>query len=97
VARVRAEFDAHWRQTITDVVLDGQRDGEFGPTDAADFAVALSAMMDGLAIQIALHDPVVDPGRAFQTSMRFAAQSLGFPWKPTTGKRRSERVATAKK
>jgi hypothetical protein len=96
VARVRAEFDAHWRQTITDVVLDGQRDGEFGPTDAADFAVALSAMLDGLAIQIALRDPVVDPGRAFRASMHFAAQSLGFSWKPTTGKGRGDRVSTAK-
>jgi AcrR family transcriptional regulator len=97
VARVREEFDAHWRKTITDVVRDGQKSGEFGATDAGDFAVALSALLDGLAIQIALRDPVVDAQRAFEASMRFAAQSLGFAWKPTKAKRHGSRVGAAKK
>ncbi len=82
VARVREEFDAHWRQTIADVVRDGQSSGEFGNLDADEFAITLSALLDGFAIQIALEDPVVDPRRAFTASMRFAAQSLGFTWKP---------------
>jgi hypothetical protein len=55
--------------------------------DATDFAITLSALLDGLAIQIALDDPVVDPLRAFEASMRFAAQALGFSWKPTTSRR----------
>jgi AcrR family transcriptional regulator len=87
VARVREEFDAHWRETIAGVVRDGQESGEFGEIDAAEFSVTLSALLDGFAIQIALDDPVVEPVRAFEASMRFAAQSLGFPWKPTKGKR----------
>jgi AcrR family transcriptional regulator len=87
VARVREEFDAHWRETIAGVVRDGQESGEFGEIDAAEFAVTLSALLDGFAIQIALDDPVVEPVRAFEASMRFAAQSLGFTWKPTKGKR----------
>jgi AcrR family transcriptional regulator len=87
VARVREEFDNHWRETIASVVRDGQENGEFGPTDAADFSVAMSALLDGLAIQIALHDPVVDPLRAFEASMHFAARSLGFEWQPTGTRR----------
>jgi hypothetical protein len=87
VARVREEFDAHWRETIAGVVRDGQASGEFGEIDAAEFSVTLSALLDGFAIQIALDDPVVEPVRAFEASMRFAAQSLGFKWKPTKGKR----------
>ena len=82
VARVREEFDAHWRETIAGVVRDGQATGEFERLDAAEFAITLSALLDGLAIQIALEDPVVDPQLAFKASMRFAAGALGFKWSP---------------
>jgi AcrR family transcriptional regulator len=82
VARVREEFDAHWRETISGVVRDGQAAGEFGDLDADDFAITLSALLDGFAIQIALEDPAVDPQRAFEASMQFAAQALGFSWSP---------------
>jgi AcrR family transcriptional regulator len=81
VALVREEFDAHWRETIADVVRGGQDSGEFIDLDATEFAITLSALLDGLAVQIALDDPVVDPQRAFRATMRFASQTLGFPWK----------------
>jgi AcrR family transcriptional regulator len=87
VARMREEFDNHWRETIAAVVRDGQENGEFGDTDADDFSVTFSALLDGLAIQIALKDPVVDPLRAFDASMRFAAQSLGFTWSSAATRR----------
>jgi AcrR family transcriptional regulator len=82
VATVRQKFDERWRETISSLVLAGQEAGEFGPVDATDFAVVLSALLDGLAIQIALEDPVVDASRAFELSMRFAADLLGFGWQP---------------
>jgi AcrR family transcriptional regulator len=86
VASVRQKFDERWRQTISSLVLAGQEAGEFGPVNAEDFALTVSALLDGLAIQIALHDTSVDPGRAFELSMRFAASQLGFDW---TGPARS--------
>ena len=58
---MREEFDAHWRETIADIVRDGQDSGEFSEVDATEFAITLSALLDGLAMQIALEDPVVDP------------------------------------
>jgi AcrR family transcriptional regulator len=82
VAAVRQRFDERWRDTIAALVSQGQAAGEFGPVDAADFAVAMSALMDGFAIQIALEDPTVGAGRAFELSMRFAASQLGFTWVP---------------
>jgi AcrR family transcriptional regulator len=80
VAAVRQEFDDHWRNTITDLVTEGQRDGEFAAVDPTEFAIALSALLDGFAIQSALADPVVDNERAFRLSMQFAAGQLGFDW-----------------
>jgi AcrR family transcriptional regulator len=80
VAVVRQKFDERWRDTITSLVVEGQAAGEFGPVSPADFATTLSALLDGFAIQIALEDPTVDAGRAFELTMRFAASELGFTW-----------------
>jgi AcrR family transcriptional regulator len=82
VAGVRRKFDERWRETISSLVLEGQESGEFGQVNPDDFAVMMSALLDGFAIQIALDDPTVDEGRAFELSMRFAARELGFTWVP---------------
>jgi len=86
VAGVRQKFDERWRETISSLVLAGQEAGEFGPVDPADFAIALSALLDGFAVQIALADTVVSPRRAFDLSMRFAAKELGFDWAAMAGR-----------
>jgi hypothetical protein len=52
-----------------------------------DFAVVFSALLDGLAVQIALADPAVDAHHAFELSMRFAAGQLGFTWTARRGGR----------
>jgi len=80
VAAVRQKFDERWRDLICSLVVAGQEAGEFGPVDPVDFAVLFSALLDGLAVQIALADPVVDASRAFELAMTFAAAQLGFTW-----------------
>jgi AcrR family transcriptional regulator len=80
VASVRQKFDERWRELIRSLVVAGQESGEFGPVDPEEFAVLFSALLDGLAIQIALADPTVSPARAFELAMRFAAAQLGFTW-----------------
>jgi len=92
VAAVRRKFDERWRQAIKAIVLAGQEAGEFTPTDADEFAVTLSALLDGMAVQIALEDPDVPPARAYDLAMRYAAGQLGFEWKPASASgRRSQR------
>jgi AcrR family transcriptional regulator len=86
VAGVRQKSDERWRDTIVSLVRTGQEAGEFREVNAADFAVLLSALLDGLAIQIALKDPVVDPVSAFELSMSFVAGALGFGWSPGRGR-----------
>jgi AcrR family transcriptional regulator len=82
VAAVRQKFDERWQDTIKMLVLSGQEAGEFATVDADDFAVTLSVLLDGFAIQIALGDLMITPRRAFDLAMRFAAGRLGFDWKP---------------
>ncbi len=88
VAGVRQKFDERWRDTICSLVTEGQEAGEFGPVNPVDFAVLLSALLDGLAVQIALGDPAVSPARAFELSMGFAAGQLGFDWQQPGQRRR---------
>jgi AcrR family transcriptional regulator len=82
VARDRIELDQRWRDTIARVVKDGIEAGEIEPLDAEGFSVTFSALLDGLTIQVALRDPVVDPERAFTIAMTFAARELGLDWQP---------------
>jgi len=97
VATVRQKFDERWRDTICSLVVEGQEAGEFGPIDPVDFAVLLSALLDGLAVQIALGDPSVDADRAFELSMRFAAGQLGFGWSHPRGRRGQARRRVRKR
>jgi AcrR family transcriptional regulator len=76
VATVRQEFDERWRETIRTIVLAGQEDGSFAAADAGDFTIMLSALLDGMAVQIALEDGEVPPRRAYELAMRFAAAQL---------------------
>jgi AcrR family transcriptional regulator len=86
VASVRQKSDERWRQVISSLVQEGQEAGEFRDVDVASFAVYLSTLLDGLTIQIALEDPVVDSVRAFELSMAFVADQLGFAWTPGRGR-----------
>ena len=83
VKKDRVELDQRWRSMITQVVRDGMDAGEIGVADAEEFAVAFAALLDGLSIQVALEDPVVDPRRAYRIAMHFAASGLGFSWQQT--------------
>ncbi len=80
VAAIRQKIDESWRETIRSLVLTGQEDGEFAAVDAGDFAVMLSTLLYGFVVPIALDDPEVGPARAFELTMRFAADRLGFDW-----------------
>lgn len=98
VSRDREQLDQRWRDTISDIVYDGQQRGEFERVDSEEFAILLSALLDGLAVQIALGDPLVDEDRAFNVAMRLAASYLGFSWarRPARApRRRSARRAPA--
>jgi AcrR family transcriptional regulator len=57
--KTRAELDRRWRDTIADVVREGQKQGEFAPGDADELASLLGALLDGYAIQLALDDAAV--------------------------------------
>lgn len=77
-ARLRQALDRRWRSMIVDVVKAGQASGAFAPVDAEEFAVALAALFDGLAIQVVLEDPAVTPDLLHRRCLDYATRELGF-------------------
>ncbi|MGO8959915.1 MAG: TetR/AcrR family transcriptional regulator [Streptosporangiaceae bacterium] len=91
VGSVRQKSDERWRDIIAGLVQEGQQAGEFRTeVDASSFAIYLSTLLDGLTIQIALEDPVVDSVAAYELCMRFIADQLGFSWSPGRGRLASQ-------
>jgi hypothetical protein len=82
VASTRRKSDERWREIIVSVVQAGQDAGEFAAIDPVPFAVFVAVLLDGLTIQIALDDPVVDPVSAYEICMRYIADRLDFQWRP---------------
>jgi AcrR family transcriptional regulator len=91
VAAVRRKFDERWREMIRSLVIAGQEDGEFALVDADNFAITLSSLLDGLAVQIALDDPDVPPSRAFELALGYAAGQLGFDVKNARGQKKTRK------
>lgn len=91
VAEHRRKLDQHWRETISAVVHQGVASGEFQAVHVDDFTIRLAAMVDGLALQVALEDSEVDADRMLQLCLGYAATSLGF----TLPRRRSVRSPRA--
>jgi hypothetical protein len=78
VAGDRVELERRWRATIADIVRAGIDSGELGPVDADDFAVTWGVLLDGLSIQVALEDEMVDAKKAAEIAMLFAEQALSL-------------------
>jgi AcrR family transcriptional regulator len=86
VATHRVELERKWRLTIADVVRKAAESGEIAAVDADEFAVTWGVLLDGLSIQVALEDEMVDADRAFEIAMRFAEQSLALPAMEESGR-----------
>jgi AcrR family transcriptional regulator len=72
------------RRLIAEIVRGGQADGEFSrDVDPDDFALALSALMDGLGVQVTLGQPDVSPKRMVERCLAFASTELGCELRPS--------------
>jgi AcrR family transcriptional regulator len=67
-----------WSRALAEVVREGQRSGEFGRCDPERFATYLSALMDGLALQVLFGDPAVNGELANEMCLGAASRELGF-------------------
>lgn len=52
----RESLDRRWRAALREVIAEGAAAGDFDPVDVDAAVMRLAALMDGLAIQLALED-----------------------------------------
>jgi AcrR family transcriptional regulator len=89
VKKDRAELDAQWRDLIVRVVQAGVDAGEVGPIDVETFAIMWGSLLDGLVVQVALDDPVVDVERARTVALGVAYKELALePKRPRSTRKR---------
>jgi AcrR family transcriptional regulator len=78
--QVRASYpalDRRQRGIIAAIVREGQQAGEFShDADPDDFALALSALMDGLGVQVTLGQPDVTRRRMVDSCLAMASLEL---------------------
>jgi AcrR family transcriptional regulator len=74
---IRLQLDVRWRAMVEDVVRLGRSTGEFAgpPPDVA--ALAISALLDGLAVPMTLGNPAVTPARMEAVALDTISQLLG--------------------
>jgi AcrR family transcriptional regulator len=78
VKKDRAELDAQWRDLIARVVRAGVEADEIGKVDVETFSIMWGSLLDGLVVQVALDDPVVDAERARKIALDVAYKELGL-------------------
>jgi hypothetical protein len=69
-------MDKLFRQAISDIVRQGVESGDFRSVDPRLFAIHLSALIDGLAIQVLLDDPAVDSAQMRSICRKYIRETL---------------------
>jgi AcrR family transcriptional regulator len=85
-ADAREKGDIRWRETIAEVVRDGCESGDFKAEDPDYVALTLSALLDGLAVQVTLDDPEVTAERMMEIGRRSAASMVSCELPESSGR-----------
>ena len=75
------QVEGRWRALLTEVIEEGRSTGELA-TDSQNAALALGAMIDGLAVQVAIEDPAVTRERMLAICLSTAETLLRRPLGP---------------
>lgn len=87
----RESLDRRWRAALREVIQEGVDAGLFTPVDITATTLRLAALMDGLAIQLALNDPTMTVARFRRLWLDAAALELGVPSSAFRGRVRGGR------
>ncbi|MFJ2723995.1 TetR family transcriptional regulator C-terminal domain-containing protein, partial [Streptomyces collinus] len=76
---VTRDLDRQWKAAIAAVLTEGVAAGEFACADPAAAALRLTALLDGLAVQLTSYPGAVPRSRAQQWVDEALARELGLP------------------
>ena len=86
-------IEGQWRALLTGVIEEGVANGEFEASDPERSALALAAMIDGLAVQVTIDDPAVTRERMLATCVSCAEELLGADLSSRVGSKVKARAA----
>ncbi|WNM31618.1 TetR/AcrR family transcriptional regulator [Streptomyces sp. Li-HN-5-11] len=75
---VAQDLDRQWKAAITEVLAEGVAAGEFGCPDPGGAALRLTALLDGLAVQMTVYGGAVSRARAQKWVDEALARELGL-------------------
>lgn len=88
VGQARIGQDRKWRDLVEGVLRDAQASGEVGELDVPHFVLTFTMLLDGIATQVALHDPDVTPELGYDLAIEYAERTLDLDPMPRRSKRR---------
>ncbi|HEX2467534.1 MAG TPA: TetR family transcriptional regulator C-terminal domain-containing protein [Solirubrobacterales bacterium] len=73
----RQRSDDRWRELLASVIRAGQANGEFARThNPTQVALTFATLIDGLALQVTLRDPLITSGQMLETCIITAERLL---------------------
>ncbi|GGX86627.1 TetR family transcriptional regulator C-terminal domain-containing protein [Streptomyces minutiscleroticus] len=75
---VARDLDRQWKAALTEVVAEGVAAGEFRCPDPAGAALRLTALLDGLAVQMTAYPGAISRARAQEWADDALARELGL-------------------
>ncbi|CAM5227245.1 TetR family transcriptional regulator OS=Streptomyces alboniger OX=132473 GN=CP975_31300 PE=4 SV=1 [Streptomyces alboniger] len=75
---VTRDLDRQWKAALTEVIAEGVAAGEFACPDPAGTALRLTALLDGLAVQLTSYDGAIPRVRAQEWVDEAVARELGL-------------------
>jgi AcrR family transcriptional regulator len=76
--RVSKRLDLRWKEAVAEIIADGVRSGEFRCPDPHAAAWRITALIDGLAIQVTVHRGVLSRHQMTQWVQAQAARELNI-------------------
>lgn len=76
--KVSRRLDLRWKEAFTEVIAAGVDDGTFKCDDPSGTAWRIIALVDGLAVQVAVHERVITRKQLTQWVRLSAARELGL-------------------
>jgi AcrR family transcriptional regulator len=76
--RVSRRLDVRWKEAVAEIIADGVATGEFTCADPHAAAWRITALIDGLAIQVTVHRGLLTRGQMAEWVAGLAAHELGL-------------------
>ncbi|GHJ49505.1 transcriptional regulator [Catellatospora sp. TT07R-123] len=76
--KVSRKMDLRWKEGLTEVIAAGVADGSFTCDDPAGAAWRINAIIDGLAVQLTVHEKAISRKQAFEWMRMVTAREVGI-------------------